>query len=261
MTVRRALAVLTTVLLAGGVLSTGVAQAAPAGPSVVRAAERDTPEGREFAVRVVGISKSAPVRVVWGDGNVTVLRTTCPAARAATRPQSCARSAAKVYAADGTYDVRVTSAGRVLHQESLLVGAAGPAPAAEAWQQEMLASVNTMRAAAGASPLTLCRPVTKAASDYAKVMAERSWFDHTGPDGSEPWDRMTAAGYAYRAAGENIAAGQESVAAVMEAWRDSPGHYANIISRTFTHLGVGRATSKDDYGIYWVQNFGSGGAC
>lgn len=258
MTARRALAVLTTVLLAGGALFTGVAQAAPAGPSVVRAAQQDTPQGRELAVRVVGISKSVPVRIAWGDGNVTVLRTTCPAARAAARPQSCARSAAQVFAADGTYAVRVTAAGRVLLRESVIVGAA---PAAEAWQQEMLASVNAMRAAAGVQPLILCRPVTKAASDYARVMADRGWFDHTGPDGSEPWDRMTAAGYAYRAAGENIAAGQESVAAVMQAWRDSPGHYANIVSKSFTHLGVGRATSKDAYGIYWVQNFGSGGSC
>jgi uncharacterized protein YkwD len=256
------MAVLTAVLLAGGLLSTGIAHAAPAGPKVVRSVQQETAEGRELAVRVVGIARTAPVRVAWGDGTETVLRSACAPARAASRPQACAGSAAQVYATEGTYAVRVTSAGRVLLRESVVVGSVAPsAPATEAWQEEMLASVNAMRAAAGVPRLTLCAPVTKAAADYARVMAERSWFDHTGPDGSEPWDRMAAAGYAYRAAGENIAAGQEDVASVMQAWRDSPGHYANIVNKDFTHLGVGRAPSKDEYGIYWVQNFGRGGSC
>ena len=40
-------------------------------------------------------------------------------------------------------------------------------------------------------------------------------------------------------AGENIAYGQSSPAAVVQAWMNSSGHRANILSRDFTTIGVG----------------------
>jgi uncharacterized protein YkwD len=83
-----------------------------------------------------------------------------------------------------------------------------------------------------------------------------------GPDGSQPWDRMSAHGYQWREAAENIAAGFNDVDAVMTGWRNSPGHYANIISPTLEHVGFGSATNPSSiYGNYWVQNFGRGGTC
>jgi len=51
------------------------------------------------------------------------------------------------------------------------------------------------------------------------------------------------------ACGENIAYCGESVSEVMELWMDSPGYKANILSKNFTHLGVGY------YNGYWVQQF------
>lgn len=263
MTVRRIAGptALVAALLATLAVASPVA-AAPASPQVVRAVQQDTAEGRELAIRVTGIPRATPVRIAWGDGSTSVLRTTCTAAAAMARPQSCAATATQVYATDGTYRVRVTAGGRVLHRDTVTVSSAAPAtPAAEGWQEDMLASVNALRAAAGVAPLTLCAPLNRASADYARVMASQGWFDHTGPDGRQPWDRMAAAGYDYRAAGENIAAGQPDVRDVMAAWRDSPGHYANIVSPNFRHLGVGRAASSDQYGIYWVQNFGAGGSC
>ena len=56
------------------------------------------------------------------------------------------------------------------------------------------------------------------------------------------------------AAGENIAMGQPTAASVMNAWMNSPGHKANILSVNFTEIGVGVA--KDASGtIYWTQQF------
>ena len=132
-----------------------------------------------------------------------------------------------------------------------------------AWQREMLRSVNAMRAKVGARPVRLCASLNRAAQDYAQLMGESNHFDHTGPDGTSPGDRIEAAGYqGWRTYGENIAAGQVDVADVMAAWRDSPGHYRNIIRPSFRHLGVGFATvDGSEYGTYWVQNFGAGGTC
>jgi uncharacterized protein YkwD len=130
------------------------------------------------------------------------------------------------------------------------------------WAITMLTLVNAQRAKAGVKPLTLCAPLSVASSKYARVMARTGRFDHTGPDGRQPWDRGEAEGYHYRAYGENIAAGQPTVRAVMTAWVHSPGHYANIVSSNFTDLGVGHASaSGTHFADYWVQDFGAGGHC
>jgi uncharacterized protein YkwD len=61
-------------------------------------------------------------------------------------------------------------------------------------------------------------------------------------------------GLRFSAAGENIAEGQQSPQAVMTAWMNSPGHRSNILSPSYTQIGVGAA--KDSRGvIYWTQQF------
>lgn len=142
-----------------------------------------------------------------------------------------------------------------------------PAPARGAtdqphWAVTMLKLVNAQRAKVGVHPLVLCARLTAASQKYARVMARTGHFDHSGPDGRQPWERGAAEGYGYRTYGENIAAGQDSVRDVMRAWVNSPGHYANLVNGSFTHLGVGRAASSQSrLSPYWVQNFGAGGKC
>ncbi len=126
----------------------------------------------------------------------------------------------------------------------------------------MLKLVNAQRAKAGVGPLALCARLDAASGKYARVMARTGHFDHTGPDGRQPWDRGVAEGYRYSAYAENIAAGQQTVRDVMNAWVSSPGHYANLVSDRYTHLGVGRASAPQSrLSPYWVQNFGAGGKC
>lgn len=117
-----------------------------------------------------------------------------------------------------------------------------------------------MRAAKGLRALTLCAPIERAAQNYAELMASTGHFDHTGPDGSKPWDRMRVEGYQWASAGENIAYGYADVASVMQGWIDSLGHHANLVGTSFTHVGFGKAASPSGRS-YWVQNFGSGGTC
>jgi uncharacterized protein YkwD len=126
----------------------------------------------------------------------------------------------------------------------------------------MLDRVNSIRTAVGAPPLVLCARLEATAQDYATLMADTGRYGHVGPDGSEPWDRMSAHGYQWRGAAENIAAGFDGVDAVMDGWRNSPGHYANIVNPSFVHVGFGWATgSAGSFHNYWVQNFGYGGQC
>jgi uncharacterized protein YkwD len=68
---------------------------------------------------------------------------------------------------------------------------------------------------------------------------------------------MTAAGYQWTRAGENIAAGQPDVYNVMIAWVYSPGHYKNIVDPGFQHVGFG-SVPRSDGGSFWVQDFGAG---
>lgn len=143
---------------------------------------------------------------------------------------------------------------------------AGGAEAPTAWEREVVALVNAARAQArkcgstsysATTPVTVNAKLTESARAHSRDMAVKGFFSHTGLDGSLPWDRMRAAGYDYRAAGENIAAGQSSPASAMSAWLGSSGHCANIMSPKFTEIGVGHIQRGDTkYGHYWTQNFG-----
>ncbi|MBL8634786.1 MAG: CAP domain-containing protein [Myxococcales bacterium] len=96
-----------------------------------------------------------------------------------------------------------------------------------------------------------------AAQGHAVDMATKNYFSHTGKDGRSPFDRMKAAGYSFSYAGENIAAGNATVAATMTQWLNSAGHCANIMSKNFTQIGFGYDNnSASTYKHYWVQNFG-----
>ena len=62
---------------------------------------------------------------------------------------------------------------------------------------------------------------------------------------------MRAFGVSYRTAGENIAMGYATPAGVVEAWMNSEGHRANILSANYTTLGVVYVAD----GGYWTQWF------
>ncbi len=142
-------------------------------------------------------------------------------------------------------------------------GAARSAAAlAPGWRREMLARINSVRAAAGVRPLKPCPALRRAAQQYATVMSARDHYDHVGPDGSQPAERILREGYRWRAVAENIAAGQRSVATVMGDWIASASHYANLVNPAYRHVGLGHAsTATGVYGDYWVQDFGRGRGC
>ncbi|MGW6689976.1 CAP domain-containing protein [Streptomyces sp. NPDC054961] len=122
-------------------------------------------------------------------------------------------------------------------------------------QAEVLALVNTERAAAGCPALTVNAKLTKAAQDHSADMAAHSNMSHTGSDGSDPGQRITRAGYQWRTYGENVAYGYSTPAKVMEGWMNSPGHKRNILDCSYKEIGIGLAQP----GQYWTQDFGATG--
>lgn len=123
------------------------------------------------------------------------------------------------------------------------------------WGSAVLRLTNAERTAAGLSPLSPDPLLTVAAQDHSADMIARAFYSHTSPDGGEPWHRASAAGSRHRAIGENIACGQRTPAEVVDGWMNSPGHRANILKPSFTHLGVGFA-GGGSAGTYWTQLFG-----
>ena len=139
-------------------------------------------------------------------------------------------------------------------------------PAWSDWEEQVLVLTNQRRAMGAncdsegvfgpAPPLTMHPALRCAARKHSKDMVDRDFFAHINPDNETPWERMSFAGYDWAWAGENIAAGQNSPAAVVAGWMDSDGHCANIMNPNFEELGVGYYPGGD-YGHYWTQNFGT----
>lgn len=107
------------------------------------------------------------------------------------------------------------------------------------------------------APLTWNSKLFEASAGHALDMASNNYFSHNSLDGRTFSQRITAAGYAWTAAGENIAAGPTGIEQVMNGWLQSPGHCANIMNGTYTEVGV--ACVKNDastYRTYWVMDLG-----
>jgi uncharacterized protein YkwD len=116
---------------------------------------------------------------------------------------------------------------------------------------------NAERSNAGVPALRASGRLNQAAQLHADQMARLGRLDHvlSGAQYPRPEDRLAAAGYQWSSYAENIAMGQTSAAAVMDAWMHSSGHRANILSTNVTEIGVGFA--RDSAGRpYYVQVFG-----
>jgi uncharacterized protein YkwD len=124
-------------------------------------------------------------------------------------------------------------------------------------EAQVLALVDKERASAGCGALRSNAILVSVARAHSQDMAVHGYFDHTSQDGRSPFDRMRAAGYKGGLMGENIAAGQPTPAAVMDAWMHSPGHRANILNCGYKAVGIGVSTvDGSPYRIYWTQDFG-----
>lgn len=101
------------------------------------------------------------------------------------------------------------------------------------------------------APVTWNDQLAAAALSHSNDMYAKNYFSHTGSNGSSAGDRITDAGYTWKAYGENIAKGHPSEKAVIDGWLASEGHCKNIMSPFMKEMGVARV------GSYWTQELGS----
>ncbi|MDQ0246763.1 putative YkwD family protein [Bacillus fengqiuensis] len=123
--------------------------------------------------------------------------------------------------------------------------------AGDAMVQQVVQLTNEQRRKNGVPDLQADTTLTNMAQEKAQDMLENNYFSHTSPTYGSPFDMMKTFGISYRTAGENIAKGQQSAQQVVNDWMNSPGHRANILNGSFTHIGVGHTTSEG----YWTQEF------
>ena len=124
------------------------------------------------------------------------------------------------------------------------------------YAQKVLKLVNDIRAKAGVEPLVLDDNMCKAASMRAIEMNYANYFEHRRANGDSCFSVLPYFGVSSSMSGENIGAGYGSPEEVVEGWKNSPGHYANMTEASFKKLGVGYSSvGIGDYGTYWVQLF------
>ncbi len=119
------------------------------------------------------------------------------------------------------------------------------------YEKEVVRLVNEERKARGLSELTYDWQLSRVARYKSQDMRDNNYFSHTSPTYGSPFQMMKSFGISYKSAGENIAKGQATPEAVVNAWMNSTGHRANILSTSFTHIGVGFVFD----GKYWTQMF------
>lgn len=130
-----------------------------------------------------------------------------------------------------------------------LAAAAISPPAWTAPADDMLAAVNAARAAQSLSPLTREARLDAAACRQARDLGRHELFDveslsHRGSDGSDLGQRLREAGYGFRTAAENLAAGVADPGKVVSLWMTSEGHRRNILTGDFREAGMAQVRSN-----------------
>ena len=119
------------------------------------------------------------------------------------------------------------------------------------YEKEVIRLVNEIRVQNGLRKLTYNWELSRVARYKSQDMKDNRYFSHTSPVYGTPFQMIKNFGITYRSAGENIARGQTSPQAVVNAWMNSSGHRANILNASFTQIGVGYVAD----GNYWTQMF------
>lgn len=113
---------------------------------------------------------------------------------------------------------------------------------------------SAMRAAGG--PLRWDARLASSARRHAADLSQGDELRHLGPQGVGLRERLRRNGYTAQRAGENLAAGQESLDEVLQTWVTSAQHCDNLMQGEFTEVGMACVLGPGRYQRYWVLNLG-----
>lgn len=122
------------------------------------------------------------------------------------------------------------------------------------FETECIRLINVERTNRGLAALQAHWELSRVARYKSQDMIDKNYFSHTSPTYGSPFTMMQSFGLKFSAAAENIAYGQRTAQEVVNAWMNSAGHRANILSQSYTHTGVG-AAKKSNGTLYWTQMF------
>ncbi|HJS93908.1 MAG TPA: CAP domain-containing protein [Solirubrobacteraceae bacterium] len=118
--------------------------------------------------------------------------------------------------------------------------------------------INQARSQHHLPPLSASPQLHHSAQAWTDAMVSSDQFTH----GTNFAGRISAAGYVWRSAGENIATGFSTPRSVVHAWMGSTGHCENILNPTFRNVGTGVSTRPvKGYATgtgTWTQDFALG---
>jgi len=162
---------------------------------------------------------------------------------------------ATVPAATATAPARPAS-----HKQAACAGANARAGSAstQVLRAAVVCLINQERAAHHLPVLTASPLLNNSAQRWTNAMVSSDQFTH----GMNFAGRISAAGYDWRSAGENIATGFATPRSVVAAWMASTGHCQNILNPSYRNIGTGvsRGVVKGfATGVgTWTQDFALG---
>ena len=122
--------------------------------------------------------------------------------------------------------------------------------------EKILSLVNKYRKSKGKGELSTSSELNK--TGLLRAYEVGYYFDHRRPNDDDCFSAFPRRGYA----GENIAAGQSTAEQVFEAWKNSPGHNANMLDPGFKYAAMylfitdqKNAADNGHWKYYWVQVF------
>lgn len=107
-------------------------------------------------------------------------------------------------------------------------------------QRQIVELTNQVRAEKNLPPLAVVSKLDLSAQNKAEDMALGGYFAHV-KDNKNLSSWLRGVNYSYEFAGENLAVGFSTAQGIVQAWKKSPTHYANLIDPDFKDLGVGLA--------------------
>jgi uncharacterized protein YkwD len=140
--------------------------------------------------------------------------------------------------------------------------AAAPSSRASAAPLKILAAnvlqeLNRVREAHGLRPLRASPSLAASARRHSAQMGRRGFFAHESPDGTPFWRRIERFyvddGFRSWEVGENIfwqSPATKAAISVVRSWLASPGHRANVLSRSWREAGVGAVSLSSAPGVY-----------